>query len=96
MRDAGLFGWVSEARGTAEYWFDRHKDNTRNMTTFHTKTNGDYEKGYNIDYSKFTAGYNDHGVEKTMTPPYNSNLTCHGVGYWTYFGFDAVFMQGIQ
>ena len=96
MRDAGLFGWVSEARGTAEYWFDRHKDTSRNMTTFHTKTNGDYENGYNIDYAKFSAGYTDQGVEKTMTPPYNSNLTCHGVGYWTYFGFDAVFMQGIQ
>ena len=63
MRDAGIFGWLSEARGTAEYWFDRHRDN--------------------IDYTKFKH-------------PYNSNLTCHGVGYWTYFGYQNLYMQGIQ
>lgn len=63
MRDAGIFGWLSEARGTAEYWFDRHRDN--------------------IDYEKFKH-------------PYNSNLTCHGVGYWTYFGYQNIYMQGIQ
>ena len=63
MRDAGIFGWVSEARGVAEYWFDRHRDN--------------------IDYEKFKH-------------PYNSNLTCHGVGWWTYFGYQNVYMQGIQ
>lgn len=63
MRDAGIFGWLSEARGTAEYWFDRHRDN--------------------IDYEKFQH-------------PYNSNLTCHGVGWWTYFGYQNLYMQGIQ
>ena len=63
MRDAGIFGWLSEARGTAEYWFDRHRDN--------------------IDYTKFLH-------------PYNSNLTCHGVGWWTYFGYQNLYMQGIQ
>ena len=63
MRDAGIFGWLSEARGTAEYWFDRHRDN--------------------IDYTKFQH-------------PYNSNLTCHGVGWWTYFGYLNLYMQGIQ
>ena len=63
MRDAGIFGWLSEARGVAEYWFDRHRDN--------------------IDYTKFKH-------------PYNSNLTCQGVGYWTYFGYQNVYMQGIQ
>ena len=63
MRDAGIFGWLSEARGTAEYWFDRHRDN--------------------IDYDKYKH-------------PYNSNLTCHGVGYWTYFGYQNIYMQGIQ
>ena len=63
MRDAGIFGWVSEARGVAEYWFDRHRDN--------------------IDYEKFKH-------------PYNSNLTCHGVGWWTYFGYQNLYMQGIQ
>lgn len=63
MRDVGIFGWVSEARGVAEYWFDRHRDN--------------------INYEKFKH-------------PYNSNLTCHGVGWWTYFGYQNVYMQGIQ
>lgn len=63
MRDAGIFGWLSEARGVAEYWFDRHRDN--------------------IDYEKFKH-------------PYNSNLTCHGVGWWTYFGYQNIYMQGIQ
>ena len=63
MRDAGLFGYVSEARGTAEYWFDRDKEN--------------------IDYTKYTK-------------PYNSNLTCHGVGWWTYFSGDPVWMHSIQ
>jgi hypothetical protein len=32
MRDAGLFGWVSEARGVAEYWFDRHTDASADYT----------------------------------------------------------------
>ncbi len=96
MRDAGLFGWVTEARGTAEYWFDRHKDPNTGNNTYHTKGNNDYSKGYNIDYDKFSAGYTENDEWKYMTPPYNSNLTCHGVGWWTYFGFDAVFMQGIQ
>ncbi len=63
MRDAGLFGYVSEARATAEYWFDRNRDN--------------------IDYTKFTA-------------PYNSNLTCHGVGWWNYFSGDQLWNAAIQ
>ena len=63
MRDAGIFGYVSEARAVAEYWFDRDRKN--------------------IDYTKF-----DH--------PYNSNLTCHGVGWWTYFSGDPVWMHSIQ
>ena len=63
MRDAGIFGYVSEARGTAEYWFDRDRKN--------------------IDYTKYKK-------------PYNSNLTCHGVGWWTYFSGDPVWMHSIQ
>ena len=63
MRAAGIFGYVSEARGTAEYWFDRDRKN--------------------IDYTKYTK-------------PYNSNLTCHGVGWWTYFSGDPVWMHSIQ
>ena len=63
MRDTGIFGWTVEARGTAEYWFDRDREN--------------------IDYTKYTK-------------PYNSNLTCHGVGWWTYFSGDPVWMHSIQ
>ena len=63
MRDAGIFGYVSEARATAEYWFDRDREN--------------------IDYTKYKH-------------PYNSNLTCHGVGWWTYFSGDPVWMHSIQ
>lgn len=63
MRDAGLFGYVSEARATAEYWFDRHRDN--------------------IDYTKYHH-------------PYNSNLTCHGVGWWNYFSGDQLWNAAIQ
>ena len=63
LRDAGLFGYVSEARGTAEYWFDRARQN--------------------IDYTKYKH-------------PYCSNLTCHGVGWWTYFSGDPVWMHAIQ
>ncbi len=95
MRDAGLFGWVSEARGVAEYWFDRHTDAAADYTLdkYHTQT----AEEYNIPYSKFTSTYTDlNGVKQTIIPPYNSNLTCHGVGWWTYFGYDAIYMQGIQ
>lgn len=84
MRDAGLFGWVSEARGTAEYWFDRHGE-AIDEATFHQQTTDDY----NIPYTKFV---DDQGKPH----PYNSNLTCHGVGYWTYFGYTPLYMNGIQ
>ncbi|MBP3745796.1 MAG: discoidin domain-containing protein [Prevotella sp.] len=84
MRDAGIFGWVSESRATAEYWFDRHGEAVGN--DFHTARTDDY----NIDYSKFTHTNPDYTI------PYSSNLTSHGVGWWTWFGGDPVFMQGIQ
>lgn len=63
MRDAGIFGWTLEARGTAEYWFDRDKEN--------------------IDYTRFDK-------------PYNSNLTSQGIGWWTWFSGDPVWMHSIQ
>ena len=63
MRDAGIFGYAVEARATAEYWFDRDREN--------------------IDYARFSH-------------PYNSNLTCHGVGWWTFFSGDPVWMHAIQ
>ena len=90
LRDAGIFGWVSESRATAEYWFDRHGEAVD--ATFHTEQAAN--KGdYNIDYAKFKHT-RDGVVDYTI--PYSSNLTSHGVGWWTWFGGDPVFMQGIQ
>ncbi len=63
MRDAGIFGWVSESHATAEYWFDRDREN--------------------IDYSRYDK-------------PYNSNLTSQGIGWWTWFSGDPVWMHSIQ
>ena len=63
MRDAGIFGWVTESKGVAEYWFDRDKEN--------------------IDRSLYTH-------------PYNSNLTAAGIGWWTWFSGDPVWMHSIQ
>ncbi len=84
LRDAGIFGWVLESRATAEYWFDRHGETIDG--SFHTTKNDDY----NIDYSKFRHTNPDYVI------PYSSNLTSHGVGWWTWFGGDPVYMQGIQ
>lgn len=84
LRDAGIFGWVSESRATAEYWFDRHGDAI--TADFHTTK----QEGYNIDYDKFKHKNLDYTI------PYSSNLTSHGLGWWTWFGGDPVFMQGIQ
>lgn len=85
MRDAGIFGWVTEARGTAEYWFDRHSDASVDWSNYHQHASDDY----NIDYDRFR---DDQGVPH----PYNSNLTCQGVGWWTYFGYNSLYMSGIQ
>lgn len=63
MRDAGIFGWVTESKGVAEYWFDRDKEN--------------------IDHSLYTK-------------PYCSNLTAAGIGWWTWFSGDPVWMHSIQ
>lgn len=71
MRDAGLFGWITEARATREYWFDVDSRFPKNNQT------GNY------DYSLYTN-------------PYNTNITCKGIGWWTWFGGDPLFMHGIQ
>ena len=63
MLSAGVFGYTLEARGTAEYWFDRGRRN--------------------IDYTKYTH-------------PYCCNLTMQGVGWWTWFSGDPVWMHSIQ
>lgn len=87
LRDAGIFGWVSESRATAEYWFDRHGEAVG--ADFHTTNDPDY----NIDYTKFK--HTKDGVVDYIQP-WSSNLTSHGIGWWTWFGGDPVFMQGIQ
>lgn len=87
LRDAGIFGWVNESRATAEYWFDRHGEAIGD--DFHTTQDDDY----NIDYTKYQHK-KDGEVDYTI--PYSSNLTSHGVGWWTWFGGDPVFMHGIQ
>ncbi len=87
LRDAGIFGWISESRATAEYWFDRHGETIG--ADFHTTNNPDY----NIDYTKFK--HRKDGIVDYIQP-WSSNLTSHGVGWWTWFGGDPVFMQGIQ
>lgn len=96
LRDAGIFGWVSESRATAEYWFDRHGE-TIDEATFHKGTPdydaADVDNLYNIDYKKFVHTRNG-AVDYVQ--PWSSNLTSHGIGWWTWFGGDPVFMQGIQ
>ncbi|MBQ8656597.1 MAG: discoidin domain-containing protein [Prevotella sp.] len=95
LRDAGIFGWVSESRATAEYWFDRHGESIG--ADFHTATPdydaADVDNLYNIDYQKFV--HRRDGVVDYVQP-WSSNLTSHGIGWWTWFGGDPVFMQGIQ
>ena len=70
MRDAGIFGWTTEARATAEYWFDRD-----HVTV--SPTAGNY------DYTKYTS-------------PYCSNITTRGIGWWTWFSGDPIWMHSIQ
>ena len=47
MRDAGIFGYVQEAQGVAEYWFDRS----------HIPANGGVG---NYDYTKWKKAYNSN------------------------------------
>ena len=63
LMEAGIYGYTLEARGTAEYWFDRERRN--------------------IDYTKYQH-------------PYCCNLTMQGVGWWTWFSGDPVWMHSIQ
>lgn len=58
MRDAGIFGWMSESRATREYWFDRDH--------IYPDREGNY------DYTLYQH-------------PYNSNITCKGIGWWNWF-----------
>ena len=69
MRDAGIFGWITESRGTVEYWFDRDRVHP--------------ERQHNYDYTLY-----EH--------PYNTNLTSKGIGWWTWFSGDPLWMHSIQ
>ena len=69
MRDAGIFGWLTESRGTVEYWFDRDHIHPG--------------REHNYDYSLYTS-------------PYNTNLTSKGIGWWTWFSGDPLWMHSIQ
>lgn len=82
MRDAGLFGWTTESRGTREYWFD--VDAPRPANAGGRKAwNGKGTRQGTYDYSLYPYAY-------------NSNITCKGIGWWTWFGGDPLFMHGIQ
>lgn len=82
MRDAGIWGWSTEARATREYWYD--VDAPRPANAGGRKPwagKGAGEGNYNYDEYPYA---------------YNSNITGKGIGWWTWFGGDPLFMHGIQ
>lgn len=82
MRDAGIWGWSTEARATREYWFD--VDSPRPANDGGRKAwPGKGSRQGNYDYSEYPYAY-------------NSNITGKGIGWWTWFGGDPLFMHGIQ
>ena len=86
MRDAAIFGYVQEAQGVAEYWFDRS----------HIPANGGVG---NYDYTKFVNHNPDTQANPVIWNkpfPYNSNLVTQGIGWWTYFSGDWYWMHAIQ
>lgn len=82
MRDAGLFGWNTEARATREYWYDVDQPRPANEGG-RKPWPGKNNKDGNYDYSQYPYAY-------------NSNITGKGIGWWTWFGGDPLFMHGIQ
>ena len=82
MRDAGIWGWNTEARATREYWFD--VDSPRPANDGGRKAwAGKNDRNGNYDYTQYKYAY-------------NSNITGKGIGWWTWFGGDPLFMHGIQ
>lgn len=82
MRDAGIWGWNTEARATREYWFD--VDAPRPANDGGRKPwPGKGDRQGNYDYTQYPYAY-------------NSNITGKGIGWWTWFGGDPLFMHGIQ
>lgn len=82
MRDAGIWGWSTEARATREYWFDVDAPRSANEGG-RVAWEGKGERQGNYDYSQYKYAY-------------NSNITGKGIGWWTWFGGDPLFMHGIQ
>ncbi|MEE0979828.1 MAG: discoidin domain-containing protein, partial [Muribaculaceae bacterium] len=82
MRDAGLWGWTTEARATREYWFDVDAPRQANAGGRKPWPGKGDRKG-NYDYTQYKYAY-------------NSNITGKGIGWWTWFGGDPLFMHGIQ
>lgn len=58
MRDAGIFGWMTESRATVEYWFDRD-----HIKYADRETNYDPTK-YNYDYRYYKSPYNTNITSK--------------------------------
>lgn len=82
MRDAGLFGWNTEARATREYWYDVDAPRPANEGG-RKPWPGKGDKTGNYNYDEYPYAY-------------NSNITGKGIGWWTWFGGDPLFMHGIQ
>ncbi len=82
MRDAGIFGWTTEARATREYWFDVDAPRPANAGGRQPWA-GKGDRHGNYDYTQYLYAY-------------NSNITGKGIGWWTWFGGDPLFMHGIQ
>ena len=82
MRDAGLWGWNTEARATREYWYD--VDAPRPVNAGGREAwSGKNDRQGNYDYTEYPYAY-------------NSNITGKGIGWWTWFGGDPLYMHGIQ
>lgn len=82
MRDAGIWGWSTEARATREYWYDIDAPRSEN-TGGRKAWTGKNDRQGNYDYSEYPYAY-------------NSNITGKGIGWWTWFGGDPLYMHGIQ
>lgn len=57
MRDAAIFGYVSEAQGTAEYWFDRYKVNPEDDFPARNNIPESYDQPYNTNLESGGIGY---------------------------------------
>lgn len=82
MRDAGIWGWNTEARATREYWFDVDAPRPANAGGRKLWAGKNDRQG-NYDYNEYPYAY-------------NSNITGKGIGWWTWFGGDPLYMHGIQ